>query len=214
MGPSNRCLGSDDLTDSGVAAALHAARDSIAGIAHALTSVEGALDASFMTALLAMSNCSGAIVTTGVGKSWIAAEKTATTLASLGVTAYSVNASEAVHGHAGGVRPGDVGIAFSASGETPETTACLRLLHARGAYLVGVTCSRAKPSFDEIADVTIRVPFSSDADLMGMVPTASTALLMIVGDALVAAVVSLRGISPARYLERHPGGTRAMHHSE
>ena len=62
----------------------------------------------------------GRVVVTGMGKSGHIARKVAATLASTGTPAFFLHPAEASHGDLGMIGAGDVVLAFSRSGETPE----------------------------------------------------------------------------------------------
>ena len=60
----------------------------------------------------------GRVVTTGMGKAGIIAEKASATFASTGTPSIFLHPAEAVHGDLGRMVPGDLLVAFSKSGET------------------------------------------------------------------------------------------------
>ena len=67
---------------------------------------------------------------TGIGKSGLIGQKIAATLASTGTPAYFLHAGEASHGDLGMLMPGDVVLALSYSGETPEVVRLLEFARA------------------------------------------------------------------------------------
>ncbi len=67
----------------------------------------------------------GRLCLTGIGKSGLIGQKIAATLASTGTPAYFLHAGEASHGDLGMLMPGDVVLALSYSGETPEVVRLL-----------------------------------------------------------------------------------------
>ena len=96
------------------------------------------LDASFLKAVDCLDACAGKAITTGVGKSGIAAQKLAATLTSIGCPAVFLHPSEAMHGDLGMVQPGDVVIALSNGGESEELLAMLPSLLARDVTLIAI----------------------------------------------------------------------------
>ena len=106
----------------------------------------------------------GRVVVSGLGKSGHIGSKIAATLASTGTPAFFLHAAEASHGDLGMVARGDVVLAISNSGETPELLALLphlrrldvaghrddrqRRLHAgaRGARCTWMSASARKPA--------------------------------------------------------------------
>jgi arabinose-5-phosphate isomerase len=81
----------------------------------------------------------GRVVLTGVGKSGHVARKVAASMSSTGTCAFFMHATEALHGDLGSVRQGDVCIAISYSGETPETLAALRGFKKLSAGSIAIT---------------------------------------------------------------------------
>ena len=67
-----------------------------------------------------MRKCTGKVITTGMGKVGIIANKLATTLSSTGTPACFLHPGEAAHGDLGLVNKHDVMITFSNSGKTRE----------------------------------------------------------------------------------------------
>ena len=67
-----------------------------------------------------ISECSGKVIITGVGKSGHIASKIAATLASTGTPSFFVHPGEACHGDLGMIESNDLIIAISHSGESSE----------------------------------------------------------------------------------------------
>jgi nicotinamidase-related amidase len=74
----------------------------------------------FADAVQAILRCSGRVVVMGMGKSGHVGRKITATLASTGTPAMFVHPAEASHGDLGMIRPDDVILALSWSGETAE----------------------------------------------------------------------------------------------
>ena len=73
-------------------------------------------------------NNGGTVLVCGLGKSGLIGRKISATLASLGIPAHDVHPSEAMHGDLGRIRPTDVLLALSFSGETEEVVALAGIL--------------------------------------------------------------------------------------
>ncbi|MFM8516801.1 MAG: SIS domain-containing protein, partial [Nevskiaceae bacterium] len=85
-----------------------------------LIAIEGRIDEAFAHACTLCLGCTGRIVVTGMGKSGHIGGKIAATLASTGSPAFFLHPAEASHGDIGMITRGDVVLALSNSGETPE----------------------------------------------------------------------------------------------
>jgi len=83
------------------------------------------LGPEFVRALEAVEASRGRLCVTGIGKSGLIGQKIAATLASTGTPAYFLHAGEASHGDLGMLMDGDVVLALSYSGETPEVVRLL-----------------------------------------------------------------------------------------
>lgn len=141
----------------------------------------------------------------GMGKSGLVAAKVAATFSSLGTPAFCLNAAEAAHGDLGAVETGNIVLLFSNSGTTEEILRILPLLKARGCLLIGIIGRQDSP-LARAVDHLIRAEIASEADHIGMAPTASTTLQMAIGDALAVTVSRKRGFGREDFLRHHPAG--------
>ena len=148
----------------------------------------------------------GRVVVTGLGKSGLVGAKLAATLASTGTPAFFVHAADALHGDAGMVTRDDLLLAISKSGTTAEVVRFAEVVRARGVAVVAVTgCGGGSP-LCELADAVVDIGAGSEADPFDLVPTTSTAVTAVVGDALAVALMVARGFGPNDFHQHHPGG--------
>lgn len=145
------------------------------------------------------------IIVLGVGKSGLIARKIAATLCSTGSPAHFLHPSEALHGDLGMVAPGDVILVLSASGETEEIVALLPALRRLGNPLIGI-CGEAGSSLAAAATVVLDSAVTAEACAMNLAPTASTTVMLALGDALAIEVSRARGFDAAQFAVLHPGG--------
>src|SRR4051812_14279635 len=110
--------------------------------AQALASLVDTLDESFARACQMLFACQGTVLLSGMGKSGLVARKWAATFSGTGTKAYFLNPAEASHGDLGLIRPGDVLVALSFSGETEELGYVLRHARECGVGSIGVTGNR------------------------------------------------------------------------
>ena len=163
------------------------------------------LDGSFERAVTLLLECRGRIVVTGMGKSGIICQKIAATLASTGTPAFFMHPAEAIHGDLGMVVKGDCVLAVSSSGETDEIVRLIETIRRLGATLLSLT-GEPGSTLARQSDVTLDIGISQEACPLGLVPTASTAAALAMGDALAVAVYTSRGFSEDDFAVRHPGG--------
>lgn len=145
------------------------------------------------------------VVLTGIGKSGIIARKVAATLRSTGTPAHFLHPSEALHGDLGMITPGDVVVALSASGETDELLAMLPLLQRTHTEIIAV-CGCSTSTLASASPIVLDVSISGEACPHNLAPTASTTVMLSLGDALALSVSRRLGFEPHHFADLHPGG--------
>ncbi|MBM7113976.1 KpsF/GutQ family sugar-phosphate isomerase [Archangium primigenium] len=186
-------------------ATLAYARSVLEAEAQAILGLMGRLDAPFLRALELVRDCAGQTVVTGIGKAGLIGQKLSATLASTGVRSIFLHPTEAAHGDLGRVSRGDVILALSNSGTTEELVRLLPSFKRLGAPVIALTGDADSP-LARGADVVLDIGRIEEACPMGLVPTASTAALHALGDALTLAVLRARSFSSAEYALLHPAG--------
>jgi arabinose-5-phosphate isomerase len=187
------------------AAHLAEAQKLVQAEGEAVLRLKDRLDEGFVACLTALLACEGTIVVTGMGKSGLIGQKISATLASTGAPSLFMHAAEALHGDLGRIRAGDVVLALSNSGESAEIVRLIRPVRALGATLLALTAS-AQSSLGRQADAVIAMGHVNEACPMGLVPTASTTAMLVLGDALAMGLFRARGLGADAYARYHPGG--------
>ncbi|MEX0880005.1 MAG: KpsF/GutQ family sugar-phosphate isomerase [Thermoanaerobaculia bacterium] len=164
------------------------------------------LGPAFLEALEAIQSTSGRLCVTGIGKSGLIGQKIAATLASTGTPAYFLHAGEAGHGDLGMLMPGDVVLALSTSGETPEVVRLLEFARERRIRTIAMT-GVPESSAGRAAEITISVAIPREACPLNLAPTASTAAMLAMGDALALSISERRGFKEEDFAALHPGGS-------
>lgn len=162
---------------------------------------------AYLAAVELIVGCRGHIVTTGMGKAGLIARKFAATLCSGGTPSVFVHPGDAAHGDLGLVASGDLIVAFSTSGKTAEV---LELLDAaRRLYpdlpVMGITSHEDAP-LRERCDVVLDMGLIDEPCPLGLTPSASTAVMMAIGDALALAVLEVKGTRIEDFGARHRAG--------
>src|SRR5258706_15877066 len=124
--------------------------------AQAILGLRDRLDDSFERALELLLGCKGRVVVTGLGKSGLIAQKISATLASTGTPSLFLHPVEALHGDLGRIVKGDVVLAVSYSGESPELLAlvpAIKRLAVPPLALTGQPRSTLSPATDGLPDV-------------------------------------------------------------
>ncbi|KAK9244327.1 hypothetical protein V1506DRAFT_461308 [Lipomyces tetrasporus] len=154
----------------------------------------------------------GKIVLTGMGKSGKIADKLVATMNSLGIHAATLHPCDALHGDLGVLRPADVLVMITSSGNTPELNQLLPYLPS-GLPRICLTCTPDSPlGRGSSAVLSAHLPGSLlERAIYGVpAPTTSTTACLAVGDAVC---ITLAEIITAEQEERkknfgrwHPGG--------
>ena len=180
------------------------AREIIETEAQALHAIP--LDEYFERAVDIMYHCKGKIITTGMGKAGTIAIKIAGTLCSTGAPAAFLHPGEAAHGDLGLLAQNDVILAFSTSGKTREVIEMLRLAHHFGIdKIIGIT-SHPDSVIRSMSNVVINMGEISEACSLGLTPTASTTVMLALGDALALVLMEKKNFTRQQYGLRHHGG--------
>lgn len=149
--------------------------------------------------------CQGRVVVTGMGKSGHIAHKIASTLASTGTPAFFMHPGEACHGDLGMITKDDLVIAISSSGNTNEIITLLPLLKFLNIPLITFTGNPNSP-LAKTATINIDLSVKEEACPLGLAPTTSTTVSLVMGDALAIALLQARGFSANDFAMSHPGG--------
>ncbi len=147
----------------------------------------------------------GKLVVTGIGKNLPVAEKIAATLASTGSTSVALNPVQAMHGDLGILRPEDVLLALSYSGESEEIVNLIPIVRRHGLRIVALTGDPAS-ALGSQSDVVIPITVDREACPFNMAPTTTTTVTLAVGDALALVLLETRGFKREDYAKLHPSG--------
>jgi arabinose-5-phosphate isomerase len=144
-------------------------------------------------------------ILTGIGKSGLIARKVAATLTSTGTPAHFLHPTEALHGDIGAVSSGDVALALSASGETEELLRLIPVLKRLNVPLISLTGSLAS-SLARASEIAFDCSVTEEACALNLAPTASTTVMLALGDALAIEVSRGRNFQAQDFADLHPGG--------
>lgn len=173
--------------------------------AEAIRQLKERVGEEFERAVQILLNCKGHVVVTGMGKSGAVGRKIAATLSSTGTPALFLHPAEGVHGDLGAIRADDVVLAFSYSGETDELLAILPAIKRLGVPLIVLT-GNTNSTLAKAADVVLDVSVEREACPLNLAPTASTAAMLAMGDALALAAMKARRFTPEDFARLHPAG--------
>ncbi len=172
----------------------------------AIRALSESLDGAFSRAVDTLLSVRGRVVVSGMGKSGHIARKIAATLASTGTPAQFIHPAEASHGDLGALTRQDALLMLSWRGETAELSDLITYAKRYRIPLIGMA-SNAESTLLQASDVALVLPPVREACPMGLAPTTSTTVMLVLGDALAVALMERRGFSADQYRDFHPGGS-------
>ena len=164
------------------------------------------IDATFTQACELLLQCTGKVVVSGMGKSGHVGNKIAATLASTGTPAFVMHPGEANHGDLGMLSPNDVVIAISNSGDTGELLGLLPVLKRLHIPYIAIT-QNPQSTLAQHAQLVLSIPVPAEACTLGLAPTTSTTVTLVLGDALAIALLDAKGFTSEDFALSHPGGS-------
>jgi arabinose-5-phosphate isomerase len=171
----------------------------------ALGAVADSLADGFVAAVRALLACEERVLVTGLGKSGNVARKLAASLTSTGTPSHFIHPVEAAHGDLGIVRGSDVLIAISRSGNNREVTRLVQTCRHFDVTAIAMT-GAPESELARACNVVLPVPVQREADPLNLAPTTSATAAMVMGDALVVALLTLKGFSRDDFATFHPSG--------
>ncbi len=186
---------------------LSIAREVLLHESNAIKEAHSLVDENFVHAveLICSIKPAGRLVTTGIGKAGMIANKISATFASTGQPSFFLHPSEGAHGDLGRFTPEDVILILSNSGSTEEIIKLLPHIKRIGCKIIALTGSTKSP-LTKHSDVSVCIGTVKEAGKLGLAPTASTTVMLAFGDALAIAVLDQKNLSKEDFALYHPGG--------
>ena len=170
----------------------------------ALKKLKRSINKNFDQALNAIVNCNSKIILCGVGKSGLIASKIASTMSSVGTSAFSLSANDCLHGDLGSISKKDLLILISNSGKSEELLPIIKFANRNKIKLIGIVSKKDSVLY-KASDIKILLPEVKEAGL-GIIPTSSTSIQLAIGDALAIAALNKKQLNKYDFSKLHPGG--------
>ena len=164
------------------------------------------VDENFETAIKLILDSKGRVVVTGIGKSAIIANKIVATLNSTGTPSIFMHAADAIHGDLGIIKKDDVIICISKSGNTPEIMDLVPFLKMTKNPLIAIT-GDTNSSLAKNSSVVLNSHVDVEICPNNLAPTNSTTAQLVIGDAIAATLVKIKGFTSNDFAKFHPGGS-------
>lgn len=173
---------------------------------NAINDLKNRLNDSFVNAVDMIFNCTGKVIVTGMGKSGQIGRKISSTLSSTGTPSLFLHPAESSHGDLGLLTLGDLIIAISYGGETPELQDMVKFAARKNIPVILLTGSKSS-SMAKVASVVLDIGVKIEACPLKLAPTASSTVTLALGDALAMALLKRRGFKEEDFAQFHPGGS-------
>jgi arabinose-5-phosphate isomerase len=193
-------------TDSDFQQAVEEAHSSVLEQSKQIQRLAQFIDNDFKKAVKAIHKSKGRLIISGMGKSGLIGKKIAATMASTGTSSFFVHPGEAFHGDLGMIRPEDVVLLITNSGETDEVIKLIPSLKHFGNVIIGMT-GNVNSTLAKHSDVTLNVSVEREVCPNNLAPTASTTATLVMGDALAVALIHMSDFQPMDFARFHPGGS-------
>ncbi len=173
--------------------------------ASSIANLSNYINAEFEIIINLISKNRGRVVITGIGKSAIVAQKIVATLNSTGTPSLFMHAADAIHGDLGMIKPDDIVIIISKSGESPEIKSLIPILKGFKNTIIGIV-GNINSYLARESNFFINSTVSQEACPNNLAPTSSTTAQMVIGDAIAVCLMEQNNFTGFDFAKFHPGG--------
>jgi D-arabinose 5-phosphate isomerase GutQ len=149
--------------------------------------------------------CKGNILLTGCGTSAMDARKATHTLNVVGIRAFYLNPSDAVHGSLGVISSRDIVIFISKGGSTKELTNFVGNVQEKKAYIIVIT-ENTTSILGKEANLVVKVKVDHEIDEFDMLATTSSLAVISLFDVVACTLMKKEGFNRKAFLLNHPSG--------
>jgi len=166
------------------------------------------INQSFNKVVEAVINCkNGKVIISGIGKSGIVGQKISSTLASVGIPSFYVDAASCSHGDLGKISSNDVLILISFSGESLELKNIIQYANRNKKITLVSIVSKKNSLLYKSSDIKLLIPNVVEAGPGNIVPTSSALITLSIGDALAISTMNYRKFGKLDFKKFHPSGS-------
>jgi len=153
-----------------------------------------------------LANCTGHVITSGVGTTGMVARRFAHLLCNVGCPALFLHSGDSLHGSSGAVKSDDVLFLLSKTGETKETCDMALIIAERGSPIIALT-ARSESTLTRLSTLVLLMDLPPEIDpYQGLMSVGSSLAMAAYCDALVYALLDLKGTPREAFIQGHPGG--------
>ncbi|OOF69642.1 KpsF/GutQ family sugar isomerase [Rodentibacter caecimuris] len=185
---------------------LNIARETLSVEEKALAQISQRLDQHFNEVIELILHCEGRLVIGGIGKSGLIGKKMVATFASTGTPSFFLHPTEAFHGDLGMLKPIDIVMLISYSGESDDVNKLIPSLKNFGNKIIALT-SNKNSTLARHADYVLDITVEREVCPNNLAPTTSALVTLALGDAMAVSLITARHFQPEDFAKFHPGGS-------
>ena len=162
---------------------LQIARETLSVESQALKQLSQRLDDEFSQVVDLILACEGRLVIGGIGKSGLIGKKMVATFASTGTPSFFLHPTEAFHGDLGMLKPIDIVMLISYSGETDDVNKLIPSLKNFGNKIIALTSNKNSTlarHADYVLDITVEREVGDDECRIAQLDGAAVQLAVLV----------------------------------
>jgi len=163
------------------------------------------IDFTFIEVVNKITEVTGRVIVTGMGKPGYIARKFAATLMSTGTPAMYLHPAEAIHGDLGMITATDMIIIISNSGETTEIINLLPTIRKINVPVIAI-CGNRLSTLGTFANYYLDAHVIKEICPLNLAPTTSTTAQLALSDVLAIAVMRAKNVTCDDFAFYHPGG--------
>lgn len=182
---------------------LNSANETLDLYIQSIQQLNARLAEDFNQAVEMILHCQGRLIVSGIGKSGLVGQKMVATFASTGTPSFFLHPTEAFHGDLGMLKPIDIIILISNSGETDEVNKLIPSLKGFGNKIIAMT-GNPHSTLGKHADLVLNIGVEREACPNNLAPTTSALVTMALGDALAIALIKARDFKAEDFARFHP----------
>ena len=164
------------------------------------------IDNNFLSIIKKLSKIKGKVIFTGIGKSGHIARKISSTMSSTGTASLFCHSTEMSHGDLGVIKKNDIVIILSNSGNSIELEGIINFCKKNKISTIGIS-SVKKSNLINSTNMSLIIPTAEEACSIGLAPTTSTSMALIIGDIICVSLMKVKKFSTRNYRNIHPGGS-------
>ena len=164
------------------------------------------VDNNFTKIIKKLSKTKGKVIFTGIGKSSHIAKKISSTMSSTGTHSQFCHSTEMSHGDLGIILKNDIVIILSNSGNSIELKGVIDFCKKNKIFTVGISSVKNSTLINS-TNMSLILPMAKEACAIGLAPTTSTSMALIIGDMICVSLMKAKKFSTKDYRNIHPGGS-------